>query len=250
MAPGLVTPEQRERGKRPTDVMVAHDRLPHRAREDRLPDAEARGARAGASSRPPRGPATCASTRSRARAPRRGRRRARPPLPADRRSLPEAVAVMERGSAIRPRPGTSAPERPLGLAERRRGRAARVVLARDRHASQHARTRPGSTARAPPSAAAAAPAAAASGAASAPNQGDRDRSSSRSGQDIARGQAALPRLEIPLPHRRHLCEQVLGIEVCGSAGSRASRSGPCTAGPSPASTAADPALEVEVALRR
>ena len=45
MAPGLVTPEKAERGKRAVSVIVAHDRLPHRPREDRLPDAEARGAR-------------------------------------------------------------------------------------------------------------------------------------------------------------------------------------------------------------
>ena len=43
---------------------VAHDRLPHRPREDRLPDAEAGGASSGASCRPPRAPATCAWTRS------------------------------------------------------------------------------------------------------------------------------------------------------------------------------------------
>ena len=68
MAPGLVTPEQRERGKRADRRDLAHDRLPHRPREDRLPDAEAGGARP-----PPRAGlqparATSASTRSRARA--------------------------------------------------------------------------------------------------------------------------------------------------------------------------------------
>ena len=43
MAPGLVTPEKRERGKLPTDGLVAHDRAHQRLREDRLPDAEAGG---------------------------------------------------------------------------------------------------------------------------------------------------------------------------------------------------------------
>ena len=56
MAPGLVTPEKVARGKRPVSRDVAHDRLPHRAREDRLPDAEARGPaaalRAGVLARP------------------------------------------------------------------------------------------------------------------------------------------------------------------------------------------------------
>ena len=46
MAPGLVTPEQAARGKRPTSVIWHTDRLPHRAREDRLPDPEARRAAA------------------------------------------------------------------------------------------------------------------------------------------------------------------------------------------------------------
>ena len=43
MAPGLVTAEKAARGKLPTDVVVAHDRLAHRKREDRLPDPEAGG---------------------------------------------------------------------------------------------------------------------------------------------------------------------------------------------------------------
>ena len=46
MAPGLVTPEQRERGKRRDRRDLAHDRLAHRPGEDRLPDAEAGRARA------------------------------------------------------------------------------------------------------------------------------------------------------------------------------------------------------------
>ena len=46
MAPGLVGPEKAARGKRPTRLLVAHDRPDERAREDRLPDAEARGHRA------------------------------------------------------------------------------------------------------------------------------------------------------------------------------------------------------------
>ena len=41
MAPSLVTAEKAERGKLPTDVLVAHDRLPHRQGEDRLPEPEA-----------------------------------------------------------------------------------------------------------------------------------------------------------------------------------------------------------------
>ena len=46
MAPGLQTAERVARGKAPTDIVVAHDRADHRAREDRLPDPEARGDRA------------------------------------------------------------------------------------------------------------------------------------------------------------------------------------------------------------
>ena len=64
---------------------LAHDRLPHRPREDRLPDAEARGAR------PPLRARLLAAGRPRAGPvrrlghARRGRRGDRPPLPADRR---------------------------------------------------------------------------------------------------------------------------------------------------------------------
>ena len=42
MAPGLVSAEKAARGKRPTDVVVSHDRPHQQPREDRLPDAEAR----------------------------------------------------------------------------------------------------------------------------------------------------------------------------------------------------------------
>ena len=45
MAPGLVTPEKAARGKLPDGRVVAHDRAHQRAREDRLPDPEARGDR-------------------------------------------------------------------------------------------------------------------------------------------------------------------------------------------------------------
>ena len=55
MAPGLVTAEKRARGKRPTRL-VAHDRLPHRPREDRLPHAEARGDPCAGWCRRPRAP--------------------------------------------------------------------------------------------------------------------------------------------------------------------------------------------------
>ena len=93
MAPGLVTPEQRERGKRPSDVVVAHDRLPHRPGEDGLPHPEARGRSCAGWCRRPRGRATCAWTRSPARARSGGRRRL------GRRYLlmdesPDAVRVM------------------------------------------------------------------------------------------------------------------------------------------------------------
>ena len=43
MAPGLVTPEKVGEGQAAGERDVAHDRLPHRPREDRLPDAEAGG---------------------------------------------------------------------------------------------------------------------------------------------------------------------------------------------------------------
>ena len=43
MAPGLVTPEKAAAGKRPMSVMWHTIVSPHRAREDRLPDAEAGG---------------------------------------------------------------------------------------------------------------------------------------------------------------------------------------------------------------
>ena len=52
MAPGLVTPEKAERGKLPTDVWWHTIVLADRPREDRLPDAEARGRRCAASCRP------------------------------------------------------------------------------------------------------------------------------------------------------------------------------------------------------
>ena len=66
--------------------LVAHDRADRRAREDRLPDAEARGRSCAAWCSPRRGRATGASTRSRARA-RSAPWRARlgPALRADRR---------------------------------------------------------------------------------------------------------------------------------------------------------------------
>ena len=73
--------------------LVAHDRLPHRPREDRLPDAEAGGPAAPdgagvvAARRPVRGPVR------RLGDARRGRRQARPPLPADGQN-PEAIRVM------------------------------------------------------------------------------------------------------------------------------------------------------------
>ena len=85
MAPGLVTPEQRERGKRPSDTWWHTIVSPTGQREDRLPDAEARGHRA------PDGPGVVAPRRPLPRPvrrlghARRGRREARPPLPADRR---------------------------------------------------------------------------------------------------------------------------------------------------------------------
>ena len=44
MAPGLVTPAKRELGQAAHRRLVAHHRLPHRPGENRLPDAEARGA--------------------------------------------------------------------------------------------------------------------------------------------------------------------------------------------------------------
>ena len=46
MAPGLVTPEKRGARQAPDRHLVAHDRADERRREDRLPDAEARGDRA------------------------------------------------------------------------------------------------------------------------------------------------------------------------------------------------------------
>ena len=94
MAPGLVTPEKVERGKRAGERDVAHDRLPHRAREDRLSDAEARGPAAPLRAGLHAARATCAWTRSRAPA-----RSARSPASSSRRYLlidesPEAVRVM------------------------------------------------------------------------------------------------------------------------------------------------------------
>ena len=64
MAPGLVTPEKARARQAPDRRHVAHDRLPHRAREDRLPDAEARGAGAPLRAGVLGGRATCAWTRS------------------------------------------------------------------------------------------------------------------------------------------------------------------------------------------
>ena len=98
MAPGLVTPEKARARQAADERDVAHDRLPHRAREDRLPDAEARGRCCAASCRRRRARATCAWTRSRARA-----RSARWPRKLGRRYLlmdssPEAVAVMQRAA--------------------------------------------------------------------------------------------------------------------------------------------------------
>ena len=86
MAPGLVTPEKARARQAADRRVVAHDRLPHRAREDRLPDAEARGARAplraGLLARPGdlcldpfAGSGTLGAVAA----------QARPPLPADRR---------------------------------------------------------------------------------------------------------------------------------------------------------------------
>ena len=46
MAPGLVTPEKARARQAADRRLVAHDRADHRAREDGLPDAEARGHRA------------------------------------------------------------------------------------------------------------------------------------------------------------------------------------------------------------
>ena len=92
MAPGLVTPEQRRARQAADERDVAHDRLPHRPREDRLPDAEAGRRCSAASCRRRRARATCAWTRSRARA-----RSAPSPRKLGRRYLlidesPEAVA--------------------------------------------------------------------------------------------------------------------------------------------------------------
>ena len=67
MAPGLVTPEQRERGKRPSDTGGTRSSPPRAARR-RATRRRSRRASSAAWCRPPRAPATCASTRSRAAA--------------------------------------------------------------------------------------------------------------------------------------------------------------------------------------
>ena len=85
MAPGPGDAREGRRGQAPGVGDLAHDRLPHRAREDGIPDPEARGAAAAlrAGVLAPR--ATSAWIRSRVGHARRRRGQARPPLPADRR---------------------------------------------------------------------------------------------------------------------------------------------------------------------
>ena len=96
MAPGLVTPEKAELGKLPTDVWWHTIVSPTGQREDRLPDAEARGDpaphRAGVDARGRLG----ARLLRRQRHDRRGRRRrsARRFVLVDEN--PEAIAVMKR----------------------------------------------------------------------------------------------------------------------------------------------------------
>ena len=130
MAPGLVTPEQRERGKRPTDVMVAHDRLPHRAA--RRPATRRRSPRAScaASCRPPSRPGDlCLDPFAGSGTLGAVAARARPPLPADRRVARGGRGDASAGSALRPRPEgptrTRASASPSGVDGRRAARSTR-----------------------------------------------------------------------------------------------------------------------------
>ena len=182
MAPGLVTPEQRERGKRPSDTWWHTIVSPTGREKTGYPTQKPEGIvrrMVQASSRPGdlcldpfAGSGTLGAV-----AAKLGRRYL---------LIDESPEACRRDASAGWR--LARPEVALGLAQRRRRRRVGVVLARDRVPVRgRAQPRPASRARAPPSAASAAPAAAASGGASARTTASAGRSWRRAGRRRSSG---------------------------------------------------------------